>query len=101
MQRDRNTDTKVAGGLSDLAQNPLNIQEPGATAKGDFVSSVSSSKANYRNNQRLNTNSLMLGVGVQNKTKQQLDKNLMSKRKASVPLAHTSKINMLKVKQGI
>ena len=43
----------------------------------------------------------MLGVGVQNKTKNPLEKNLMSKRKASVPLTQTSKFNMFKVKQGI
>lgn len=50
MQRDRNIDSKVAGGLSDLTQNPLNIQEPGENSKGDYVSSISATKANYRNN---------------------------------------------------
>ena len=98
MQRDRNIDSKVAGGLSDLSQNPLNIQEPGENSKGDYVSTMSATKANYRNNQKLNTNSLMLGVGVQYKTKQQQERNLMSKRKASVPLSQTTKINMFKAK---
>jgi hypothetical protein len=86
---EKDLESKVAGGIND--KRILGFENESKSI---------STASGVRKNQIFNNNALMHGVGVRKQSKLETEA-VLSKRKASVPLSQTAKLNMFKIKQNM